>query len=166
MGLLCQAVLCGARKVFDYLGRYTHRVAISNHRFLSMDEKGVTFVTKGSDTVTLPTQEFIRRFLLHVLPNGFVKIRHYGLMASSNATTKLEAARNLLADLEQPESESSTNDHDNEAEEASQPGWQALLLALTGVDLSICPRCRKGKMLRRPLRTAACPRAPLITDTS
>jgi hypothetical protein len=79
----------GAEHVIRYLGRYTHRVGISNQRLVSMNDDGVTFPTKNGATVTLPPQVFLRRFLQHVLPDGFVKIRHYGLMASSHATTKL-----------------------------------------------------------------------------
>ncbi|HTP27539.1 MAG TPA: transposase, partial [Anaeromyxobacteraceae bacterium] len=86
----------GPQQVFKYLGRYTHRVAISNHRLISLYEDDVRFSTKDGRKITLSAEEFIRRFLLHVLPNGFVKIRHYGLLASSNVRTKLEAARRHL----------------------------------------------------------------------
>ena len=86
----------GPQQVFNYLGRYTHRVAISNHRLLSMNDNGVTFVTKGDKTATLLPDEFIHRFLLHVLPSGFFKIRHFGLMASSNVPTKLQISMSLL----------------------------------------------------------------------
>jgi hypothetical protein len=86
----------GPEQVFRYLGHYTHRVGLSNRRLVSFDERGVCFRTKDGKTVTLTPQEFIRRFLLHVLPTGFVKIRHYGLMAASNAKTKLAVARKLL----------------------------------------------------------------------
>jgi hypothetical protein len=86
----------GAEQVIRYLGRYTHRVGLSNQRLVSMNDDGVTFRTKNGDTVTVPPQVFLRRFLQHVLPDGFVKIRHYGLMASTNATTKLQTARELL----------------------------------------------------------------------
>lgn len=92
----------GPQQVYTYVSRYTHRVALSNHRLLSYQNGQVTF--KASDNsnpqkprrVTLPALEFIRRFLLHVLPSGFVKIRHYGLMAPCNAKTKLEKARTLI----------------------------------------------------------------------
>jgi len=86
----------GARHVYEYLGRYTHRVAISNQRVLAVDKDGVRFLTKNGKSVTIPPLDFIRRFLLHVLPRGYVKIRHYGLMAASNATTRLEVARQRL----------------------------------------------------------------------
>jgi hypothetical protein len=79
----------GPEQVFKYLGRYTHRVGISNHRLVSFDEGRVCFRTKDSKQVTVTAEEFIRRFLVHVLPDGFVKIRHFGLLASSNLRTKL-----------------------------------------------------------------------------
>jgi hypothetical protein len=85
--------------------RYTHRVAISNRRLISLDENGVTFRYKdyrrdGADRyrmMTLGTDEFIRRFLLHVLPKGFHRIRHYGLLASTGRKTNIARARALLA---------------------------------------------------------------------
>ena len=95
----------GPAAVLAYLSRYTHRVAISNRRLLTLDERGVTFSYKdyrreGPEryrTMTLPTDEFIRRFLLHVLPRGFHRIRHYGLLASGNRRDNLARARELLA---------------------------------------------------------------------
>ena len=88
-----------------YLSRYTHRVAISNRRLISADKTGVTFKWKdyrieGPDrykTMTLPTHEFIRRFLTHVLPKGFHRIRHYGLFANGNRAANIARARELLA---------------------------------------------------------------------
>lgn len=90
----------GPGAVFEYLGRYTHRVAISNQRLISIDEQAVTFYTKGGNTKTLPPLEFIRRFLLHVLPKGFTKIRHFGLHAPANVNTKLEKAKELIIKAE------------------------------------------------------------------
>ena len=95
----------GPAAVLAYLSRYTHRVAISNHRLLALDERGVTFRYKdyrrdGAErygTMTLPADEFIRRFLLHVLPRGFHRIRHYGLLASGGRRDNLDRARELLA---------------------------------------------------------------------
>jgi hypothetical protein len=95
----------GPEQVLQYLSRYTHRVAISNHRLVSCDETGITFKWKdyrieGPDrykTMTLHTHEFIRRFLLHVLPKGFHRIRHYGLLASANRAANIAHARELLA---------------------------------------------------------------------
>ena len=92
-----------------YLSRYTHRVAIANSRLLALDERGVTFRWKdyraragarGREwikTMTLPADEFIRRFLLHVLPDGFHRIRHYGLFASATRAANIARIRDLLA---------------------------------------------------------------------
>ncbi len=95
----------GPDQVLAYLARYTHRVAISNQRLVSADQRGVTFRWKDYrlsgaaryKTMTLPTHEFIRRFLLHVLPKGFHRIRHYGLLANGNRAANLARARQLLA---------------------------------------------------------------------
>ena len=95
----------GPKQVLRYLSRYTHRIAISNRRLLSADENGVTFKYKDYriegparyKTMTLATDEFIRRFLIHVLPKGFHRIRHYGLLASANRAANIAHARKLLA---------------------------------------------------------------------
>src|SRR6266446_5653069 len=95
----------GPHAVLAYLSRYTHRVAISNRRLIAADEAGVTFKWKdylieGPDrykTMTLPTGEFIRRFLTHVLPKGLHRIRHYGLFANGNRAANIARARELLA---------------------------------------------------------------------
>jgi hypothetical protein len=86
-----------AEHVLQYLGRYTHRVGIANSRLVSLDGNEVTFRTKGNRTVTVSAVEFLRRFCLHVLPKGFVKIRHYGLLAPGNVSSKLAIAHSLLA---------------------------------------------------------------------
>jgi hypothetical protein len=95
----------GPQAVLAYLARYTHRVAIANSRLISADETGVTFTWKdyrieGPDrykTMTLATHEFIRRFLMHVLPKGLHRIRHYGLFANGNRAANIMRARELLA---------------------------------------------------------------------
>jgi len=95
----------GPKQVLRYLSRYTHRIAISNRRLISADQNGVTFKYKdyrldGSaryKTMTLATDEFIRRFLIHVLPKGFHRIRHYGLLAKANRAANIARARKLLA---------------------------------------------------------------------
>jgi hypothetical protein len=145
----------GPEQVFRYLGRYTHRVGLSNRRLVSLDERGVTFRTRGEQTATLAPHEFLRRFLLHVLPRGFVKIRHHGLMAASNVTTRLPVARRLLQRDPPP----------------TQPAavrvaldFRELLLALAGVDLRRCPRCDALAMRRHPLPLATL--APVPPDTS
>jgi predicted RNA-binding Zn-ribbon protein involved in translation (DUF1610 family) len=93
----------GPRQVLRYLGRYTHRVAISNHRLLSFDGERVTFRWKdyahGSRTrqMTLMATEFLRRFFLHVLPRGFVRIRHFGFLANRFRAARVQFCRQLLA---------------------------------------------------------------------
>src|SRR6201993_89041 len=101
----------GPEAVLAYLSRYTHRVAISNRRLIAFDEKGVPFRYKDSRrdgperqrVMTLTSHEFIRRFLLHVLPRGFHRIRHYGLLASSARKASIARARELLAVAQPPE---------------------------------------------------------------
>ena len=94
----------GPKAVLAYLSRYTHRVAISNSRLIALDDKGVTFTWKdyrveGRDrlkTMTLAAAEFIRRFLLHVLPSGFHRIRHYGLFAGTLRARNIDLVRQVL----------------------------------------------------------------------
>jgi hypothetical protein len=158
----CKPPFGGAEHVFKYLGRYTHRVGISNQRLISLDERGVTFATKGGRRVTLPPHEFIRRFLLHVLPAGFVKIRHFGLLAPANVNTKLTVAHRLLdpnPDPSAPPAAAQTiTDLVAEAAEARQPhpgpAWRDLFLRLTDIDLTRCHACGRGNVVRRPLATA------------
>jgi hypothetical protein len=110
----------GPEAVLAYLSRYTHRVAISNRRLITLDESGVTFRYKdyrrdGPDrqrTMTLAASEFIRRFLLHVLPQGFHRIRHYGLLASSGRKINIARARELLAVAPKPETVASAEPED------------------------------------------------------
>jgi len=148
----------GPEQVFKYLGQYTHRVGLSNHRLVSLDENGVCFRTKDRRQTTVAPEEFIRRFLLHVLPDGFVKIRHYGLLASGNVRTKLVEARRYL------EVSDKVEHHPR-----SEPSWKERFLALTGVDLTRCPRCG-GEMLSHPLHdplhVAALSPVPMFADTS
>jgi hypothetical protein len=101
----CKRPFGGPKQMLRYLARYTHRVAISNRRLIACDENGVTFKWKdyrieGPDrykVMTLATHEFIRRFLIHVLPKGFHRIRHFGLLAKSSCAENLARARELLA---------------------------------------------------------------------
>jgi hypothetical protein len=102
LSLLCKVWLKHTKN--QILPRYTHRVAISNSRLVALDERGVTFRWKDYrehghtryKTMTLRTEEFMRRFLLHVLPLGFHRIRHYGLLANANRKTHIATARELL----------------------------------------------------------------------
>jgi hypothetical protein len=126
--------------VLDYLGRYTHRVALSNERILSVQNGQVTLSYRdrkdGNRKTTLPlnAQEFIRRFLLHVLPDGFMRIRHFGFLANRSKKQALAQCRRLLkieAALPETPKESAKD----------------LLLRITGIDLSRCPSCHRGTMI-------------------
>jgi len=134
----------GPEQVFAYLGRYTHRVGISNQRLVSFDGDDVCFRTKHGKTTTISAVEFVRRLLLHALPAHFVKIRHVGLVAAANVGTKLETARGCLQapapdEVSQP------------LPAPTRPSWQDLLLALTGINVSVCPACGERAIERRML---------------
>jgi len=160
----------GSRKAFHYLSRYTHRVAIANQRLVSLAAGEVTFQARDNHRpgqkrlVTLTAPEFIRRFLRHVLPPRFVKIRHYGLMAPANAKTKLEKAWALLS-LQAPEAlpEPQNREHDTPGDTNT---WQDLLRALTGVDLARCPHCGQGRIIRTRLTGQETAPAPPLWDSS
>jgi hypothetical protein len=136
-----------AEHVLKYLGRYTHRVAISNSRFVAIAEQAVTFRTKDGKVATLQPVEFLRRFLQHVLPKGFQKIRHYGLYASA-AEAQLQRARDSL--------QCSGSEQARINIERLQ-SWRDALRHLTGRDLSVCPNCG-GQLEQHPLAAEA--RAP------
>jgi hypothetical protein len=159
----CKAPFGGPEQVFRYLGRYTHRVGISNQRLQAFDERGVRFATKGGKSITLAPADFIGRFLQHVLPAGFVKIRHFGLHASGNAKTRLVIARELL---EKARATTPSSQAAPAAPNGSPRTWQDILRALTGIDADTCPRCG-GQFERHPLPSRrAAPRAPVGRDTS
>jgi len=124
-------------KVLEYLGRYTHRVAISNHRLISLKDGKVTFTYKNRKTkqiqqTTIDAVEFVRRFLLHALPSGFVKIRHYGFLANRNRRKNLTKIRRLhgIPDIGK----------------TAEKSIEEMMLSLTGIDINLCPCCDKGKM--------------------
>jgi len=131
----------GPDKVLDYLGRYTHRIAISNHRILDINDGEATFTWKDykdhgkQRTMTLKAHEFIRRFLLHVLPDGFVRIRYYGLLANCHRARKLARCRDLL------------NVREAHCENPEKHNWVQLLIALTDKDPLQCPNCKEGRMV-------------------
>jgi Putative transposase/Transposase zinc-binding domain len=120
--------------VLRYLGRYTHRVAIANSRLVDVTDTSVSFRTKEGKVTTLEPVEFLRRFVQHVLPDGFHKIRHYGLYSAAAANEKLELARQRLVP-ERPE----------QAIETLRPSavvsWIERLRELTGRDVTRCPTC-------------------------
>jgi hypothetical protein len=132
----CEKPFSGVSSLVSYLGRYTHRVAISDNRLVTVTDEAVTFRTRDDKTVTVTPVEFIRRFLLHVLPNGFRKIRHFGLYASTNvkrdlvrareATVAAGIAREAPPDTQAPIDETAVSTDD-------EPD-------------RLCPRCRLGHM--------------------
>ena len=131
----------GPEQVLNYLARYTHRIAISNDRILSVEDREVSFRYRDREhgnqlkTRTLEAQEFIRRFLLHVLHEGFMRIRHYGFLANRCKNVELPRCRELLG----------------LAPELTKPPAKTVrewMLELTGEDVTRCPRCHRGTMIR------------------
>ena len=128
----------GPDDVLGYIARYTHRVAISNNRILNCQNGKTTFTYRNRKTdiiesETLESVEFIRRFLLHVIPKNFMRIRHYGLFANRNKTKNVNLCRKLLgynATLPKP----------------VEKNINELMLELTGKDITLCPFCKKGTM--------------------
>ncbi len=142
----------GPEAVLAYLSRYTHRVAIANSRLISADENTVTFKykdyrAKGQDrykTMTLKPHEFIRRFLLHVLPQGFHRIRHYGLFANGGRTENLASARELLQVPPPQDEPEPVTAADDKADTLSTP----------------CPRCGGPMIVIETFDPGHAPRAP------
>jgi hypothetical protein len=128
------------KTVLDYLGRYTHRVALSNDRILEIENGEVTLSYRDrrdgnrKKTMALEGQEFIRRFLLHVLPDGFMRIRHFGFLANRAKKLALPQCRKLLG-------------VNPALPEIPHLSAYDLMLELTGIDLSRCPRCQQGTMI-------------------
>jgi Putative transposase/Transposase zinc-binding domain len=156
----CKRPFGGPEQVLRYLGRYTHRVGISNHRLVGMDEQGVTFRTKDGKTTTLLPQPFLERFLQHVLPPGYTKIRHYGLMAAANATTKLEIARLRLSPSALAPA-LPANDSAQAGDAQAPAPFEAILLELTGIDARVCPACGLRTLRPQPLPEALARAPPL-----
>jgi len=129
----------GPEQVLDYLGRYTHRVAISNHRIIALKDGVVTFFyrdRRDNDTkkiMSLDAQEFIRRFLLHVIPEGFMRIRYYGFLANRSKKHNLNLIRRLLGVRE-------------ELSDTRKESVRDLMLRLTDIDITRCPHCKNGTM--------------------
>jgi hypothetical protein len=153
----------GPAAVLAYLSRYTHRVAIANSRLLSMDENGVTFKwkdyrCKNADrykSMTLTADEFIRRFLIHVLPSGFHRLRHYGLIANANRQDNLICARKLLGvkEAELPVQEETTDKHQSEEPRIEEPRQDATY---------VCPDCGAPMIIIETFPRNQQPRAPPI----
>jgi hypothetical protein len=128
----CKRPFGGPAQVFHYLGRYTHRVAISNTRIVSVTDDAVIFRTRGHATATLHSTDFIARFLQHVLPPGFVKIRHFGLLASVNVKTRLAQAQQALLtqNVDVTRSLDAKDDQGPLPQIVAEPAWPIVLLAL------------------------------------
>ena len=132
----------GAESVIRYLGKYTHRIAISNYRIKSMTDNSVTFAAKDYKnqgqwkSVTIPGEEFIRRFLMHVPPKRFVRIRHYGLLSFRNKNRKITLCRNLLG----------CEKYISRLKEMDAP---AIIKFLYNKDVCICSSCG-GKIIPFP----------------
>jgi hypothetical protein len=139
----CKPPFDGPKGVLQYLGRYTHRIAISNNRILSNRGGNVCFLWRDyadhnrPKTMTLKAGEFIRRFLLHVLPARYVRIRHFGLLANRKRKDNIAACRKMI-DSGNPVTK----------ENARIETWQEQLLRICGIDVTTCPACQKGRMCR------------------
>ena len=131
----------GPEQVLEYLGRYTHRVAITNNRIVSIEGGRVAFNyrDRGDENkvkeFSVKTEEFIRRYLLHILPNGFMKIRYYGFLAHTNKRICIPLLRQLI-------------NPDAEFPEKLEETVQEMMLRLANIDICLCPACGKGKMVR------------------
>jgi hypothetical protein len=145
--------VAGPDQVIDYLSRYTHRIAISNERLVAMKGDQVSFRWKDrahgnrEKLMTLGAVEFLKRFLLHVLPSGLVRIRHYGFLANAVRRREIARCRQLLDHPAPPLPVDTTRSET----------WQETLFRITGKDVTCCPRCKTGRMTD----TAELPRATL-----
>lgn len=161
----CRQPFPGPKQVVEYLGRYTHKIAISNHRIRCIDPDGTVHFTwkdyrQGGEksVMALPAFEFLRRFCRHILPRGFVRIRHYGMLASRNKAALLNRARDCFGMTPWQKPENIT--------------WQQVLQQTTGIAPDRCPACRKGTLkaiaiilpLRGPPKRALKPVSPSSHD--
>jgi Putative transposase/Transposase zinc-binding domain len=152
----------GPQQVLDYVGRYTHRVAISNNRLLGIENDQVSFQWKDYrtggqiKTMTLSAEEFIRRFLLHVLPSGFQRIRYYGFLGNRYRQAKLAQCRRLLGlrNSDEPHIAPHENDYRDQYED------------LTGISLRQCPQCKHGRMLLVAVLPRSSDCCPMTFDSS
>jgi len=137
----CKPPFAGVSGVLQYLGRYTHRIAISNNRILSFNDKEVSFRWRDyadddkQKVMTLKADEFIRRFLLHVLPARYVRIRHFGLLGNRKRKDNIALCRRLL------------KVHMSMSKERKEETWQEQLFRICGVDVTSCPVCKKRRMV-------------------
>jgi len=151
----------GPQQVLNYLGRYTHRVAISNNRLLNIEQGKVTFRWKDyrhhnqQKAMTLEAEEFMRRFLLHVLPEGFQRIRHYGFLANRYRQAKLALCRRLLG---------VALTLSGVVQRQEKPDYRDLYQELTGKSLRDCPVCHSGQMVVIAVLPAADRAPPPLGD--
>lgn len=149
---------CTPERAIEYLAHYTHKVAISNHRLLKLEHGCLTFRYKDyrdddkTKEMTISASEFIRRFLLHILPDAFMRIRYYGLLSNPHRARNLASCRRLLAPEQQALPEQRPSDD-----------FAGRFRRLTGLDLDRCPACKKGSMLRA---YSVSPSQPLAQDTA
>jgi hypothetical protein len=152
----------GPQQVLDYVGRYTHRVAISNNRLLDIENGRVRFQWKdyrtggNVKTMTLSADEFIRRFLLHVLPNGFQRIRYYGFLGNRYRQAKLAQCRRVLGMHE--------SDHPHVA--LHEEDYRDQYEDLTGTSLHQCPQCKRGRMVLVAMLPRSSDYCRMIFDSS
>lgn len=151
----CKPAFDSVDSVYAYLGRYTHRIGLSNRRLLDVTDERVTFATRHGKSTSLPPRLFLRRFLEHVLPHGFVRIRHYGLLASSNVETRLARAREQL--VTQLHSDLGAEPPEQVHALTSEETLVELVRQLAGFDLRRCPQCHALSM---QLAAAPLPRGP------
>lgn len=147
----CKTPFSSPKYVLEYLGRYTHKVAISNNRIVKLEDDMVSFKWRDykdnnkSKLMTLNAIEFIRRFMLHVLPHRFVKIRHFEILSNRNRKNELKKCKELLGILQ------------DELEDLSvTETWEEQMLRLTGIDFRICPCCDNGHMRYKRKLIAKC----------
>jgi hypothetical protein len=149
--------MAGPEQVLRYLGRYTHRIAIGHERIVAHEKGEVTFSYKDRQhggvrkTKTLPGIEFTHRFLLHVVPRGFVRVRHFGLLANGVKVQRLARARTLLG-----------TPAPREPSPPQRESWQDSYRRLVGKDPLLCPACRVGRLVV----VADIPPSPLPPKTS
>lgn len=138
----CKPPFNSPEHVLEYLGRYTHRVAISNNRIVKFEDGLVTFKWRDykdnnkQKLMTVTAEEFIRRFLMHILPSKFVKIRHYGILSNRNRNSKLKLCKGLTGMVFKKKSIS-----------LSKQSAAEIFKTLTGIDFNKCPHCKKGTMI-------------------
>lgn len=133
----CKKPFLGPKQVLSYLGKYTHRIAISNYRIVKLENERVFFKVRDNKSpekqkiMSLHVTEFMRRFLLHVLPKGFVRMRHFGLLGNRYKKEKIAIIRKLNGVLEKLISK-------------VEEDWKGMLRRLTEINPDLCPKCRDG----------------------